>query len=822
MIVSYSALGASDNQPSRHEVTHSTLVDWLREFYEGRGPGAKDGPYLVFADFGTEPAGPEGTIGTRDYAHLQASYAVPLDLDLGGYAWTADSIRERLTGYQFLAWTSYSNTAEVPRWRVVVMTERGMNADEHRGTWTALAALFANDCGQSSKDATRLNYLPGLCLHPEAAQFMHGEGVGFPVSAPILDVNRADTSELTDEPVEGWDGPEDDDELIGHMLAARSKAQDAFAPPGTPTRFEALWYADAAYLSRKFPPKEHDEEYDKTACDLALANELAYYTGSHGTRCVEIMARGALAQRDSYEERKGVRAVLRACTGRTMHAFMRKLPPVPPVPDLPPTGTDTPREEHPGVVAALHLCTDQRNAERLFKAFGSQMLSAAGEFYTWAGTHWEGGARLALRLACSLSLIIQEELKPMRVRRDLLKNGGATTPALISEWEMLDIAIDALQSWGAKCEQSSVINAALAMLKSLLDVPMSSFDKNPWLLNVRNGTLDLRTGTLHPHNPADRITRCIPHDYLHDARADRFERFLAEVFPDPRTVEYVQRYLGYTITGSNREQTMLVHFGGGSNGKNTLFKTLRAALGPYAMAGTSGLLTADKDGGMIHEIADLYGSRLVSIDETSDGARLNESSFKRVTGDDNVRGRHLYKNFFEYRPTYKLHLLTNHKPRVVNTDNGVWRRLRLLPYTQSFGSPDDLAAGKVGHLSDLTLDEALEQEMAGVLRWLIAGAARWHVDGLKMCPEVAAASAEYRREEDLVGQFLSDRCLLDVDASIAVAGMYAAYSAWAREAGAFALSKKRLVSELTDRPLAITARRIGDKNITTLFGVKLL
>lgn len=814
MIVSYGQ-GAHDNQPTRHECTFAELAAWLRSMYDSRTNGPKGGAYLSFADYGG---------GLRRYEALLASYAVPLDLDLGKYIWTPEAIAQRLAGYQYIAWTSYSHGQAAPRWRIVVPVDRGMNADEHRGTWIVLASLFANDCGESSKDATRLNYLPGLSAHPEQALFISGDGVPLPVQAPVADMGKADSGALTDEPVEGWDGPTDDDELITHMLNARNIAEDAFAKPGTPTRFEALWYGDAAHLSIKFPPKEADEVFDKTAADLALANELAYYTGSHGERCLELFERSALAQRESYETRKGIRAITRACNGRTMHAFMRRRPdpehvaapsapgntytvpaaPAPPPPGQPEVIPDTKR-----------LTTDQSNAQRLYKAFGAHLLSAAGEFYSWTGTHWQGGPRHPLRLGFNLSALIDDELKPLRERHNALQNAGNLTSAQASEWEYLDELIPSLGQWAAKSEQLHVIEAALRALKTLLDVPMTSFDASPWLLNCRNGTVDLRTGALKPHDPADRITRCIQLDYLPEQGCARFVQFLAEVFPDPRTVEYVQRYFGYSITGSNREQTMLVHWGSGSNGKNTLLKALRIAMGPYAMAGTAGLLTVDKEASMIHEIADLYGSRLVTIDETSDGARLNESSFKRVTGDDNVRGRHLYKSFFEYRPTYKLHLLTNHKPRVVNTDNGVWRRLRLLPYTQAFTAEN----GRI----DKGLDEALENEMHGILAWLVSGATRWHRDGLGMCPEVARASADYRNEEDMLGQFIGERCELAPGFDTPVAALYASYSAWARDNGAFVMSKKRLVGDLVERPLGLERSLTGGaKRILAIRGLKLL
>jgi hypothetical protein len=312
MIISYGQ-SASDKQPTRHNLTFEQLVDWLRGRFDTRAPGPKDGPYLSFADYGG---------GRRAYDSLVASWAVPLDLDLGQYHWTAEAIAERLSGYQYVAWTSYSHSEAAPRWRIVVPVERGMTADEHRGTWLALAALFAHDCGESSKDATRLNYLPGTCLHPEQAQFMSGNGAYYPIAAPVAGVD-ATPGAYTDGPVEGWAGPEDDDELIAYMLAQRSRAESAFGDPNAPTRFEALWTGDAATLAVRHPPSEPGQVWDHTAADLALANELAYYTGSDGERCFRLMERSALAQRASWRPDKATRAIGRACAGRTMHHFMR-------------------------------------------------------------------------------------------------------------------------------------------------------------------------------------------------------------------------------------------------------------------------------------------------------------------------------------------------------------------------------------------------------------------------------------------------------------------------------------------------------------------
>jgi len=323
LIVTYSAIGAANDQPTRHEVDFPGLVAWLRTMYDSRGPGPKDGPWLCFADFNAHHENPQAV--RRAYSHLIGSHAVPLDLDLGQYAWTAADITARLAGYQFVAWTSYSHTAEKPRWRIVVPVERPMTRHEHYATWESLAALFLRDAGESSKDATRLNYLPGACVDPAAAQFIVGEGKPYPVYIPdTVDVPEG-TDGLTDAPIAGWAGPTDDDQLLAYMLQNRRAAEDAFAPAGHPTRFAALWNADAAALAPKFP--HHEQEFDHTRADAALANELAFYTGSHGTRCLDLFMRSPLAQRERFREDKARRAVILACQrAPEQHAFLRPVP----------------------------------------------------------------------------------------------------------------------------------------------------------------------------------------------------------------------------------------------------------------------------------------------------------------------------------------------------------------------------------------------------------------------------------------------------------------------------------------------------------------
>jgi hypothetical protein len=313
LIVSYGQ-HAADNKPTRHECTFDQLAAWLDAMQPREG--AKDGPYLVFADF-------EG--GTRDYDHLKASYAVPIDLDRGD--WTLERIGAVLKGYQWLAWTTYKHTAAAPRWRVVVPVSREMGRAEHYATWETLNAAFGGMADPAAKDATRLNYLPGACLRPAEFQRGRGDGVPLAVSSVPAGTVIAKAGDLNDGPVAGYSGPDDDDALVAYMLAARGKAEERFAAPGTPTRFQALWYGDAAVLQERFPPIESGQAWDHTKADLALANELAYYTGGDGERVVRLLDQSALAQRDSWRVDKARRAAEIACRGRTQFHFVKPAPP---------------------------------------------------------------------------------------------------------------------------------------------------------------------------------------------------------------------------------------------------------------------------------------------------------------------------------------------------------------------------------------------------------------------------------------------------------------------------------------------------------------
>jgi putative DNA primase/helicase len=247
--------------------------------------------------------------------------------------------------------------------------------------------------------------------------------------------------------------------------------------------------------------------------------------------------------------------------------------------------------------------------------------------------------------------------------------------------------------WALKSESAPRINAALDLARSGPGIPIlpEEMDRDPWLLNCGNGTVELRTGTLREHRREDLLTRLCPTEYHPDATCPSWLRFLESIFQKDRPlITFVQRLLGYCLTGDVSEQILPIFWGGGANGKSTLVNVILQTLGgDYAMKAPQDLLVVHRGERHPTELADLFRMRLVVTSESSEGARLNEALIKDLTGGEPIRARRMKEDFWQFDPTHKVMLLTNHKPRVVGTDTAVWRRLRLVPFEVTFWDPCD-------------------------------------------------------------------------------------------------------------------------------------
>jgi putative DNA primase/helicase len=452
--------------------------------------------------------------------------------------------------------------------------------------------------------------------------------------------------------------------------------------------------------------------------------------------------------------------------------------------------------ERKGVPEARHLTTDQANAGRIVRQFGKRLIVMAGQWFAWTGKRWEKDDSEVYRCGCRLSKLIHEEADEWRAK----KTGD-------EEQMKTNLAVaEALKKWAQKSEMKASIEAALGLAKKLLAVPEDALDRNPWLLNCANGTVDLRTGEIKKHDPGDFITKLVPLAYDPAARSAAWDTVTARVTLEEGMTtrplaRFLQRWFGYCATGSTREQAFVVHYGQGSNGKSTILDTVADVLGDYAATAAPGLMVGNAKDRHPTEVADLHGRRMVTSHETGEGGQLKEDVVKQLTGSDKVKARFMRADFFEFDPTHKLQLLTNHKPAIKGQDNGIWRRVLLMPYLARFAVAEEVAAGRAHFVRDTRIMDRLAAEKQGVLAWVIEGAKAWAQDGLQPPDAVLAASRDYQTEQDRVGQFLADCCEFDPAAREPLAGgfgdgLYGAYKEWATSNGIFHLSKQKFADEL--------------------------
>jgi putative DNA primase/helicase len=337
-------------------------------------------------------------------------------------------------------------------------------------------------------------------------------------------------------------------------------------------------------------------------------------------------------------------------------------------------------------------------------------------------------------------------------------------------------------------ESSPGVSGALKLASTEPGVAISpdDLDADPLLLNCRNGVLDLRTGELIPHNPALLLTKLAGADYRADASDVEFTKFLTRIQPDQAMRDYLARLFGHALEGRVIEHVLPILHGVGANGKGTLIAALLAALGDYADAADPELLTARSFDAHPTGVADLFGLRVAVLHETDHGRRLAEGTVKRLTGGDKLKARRMREDFWSFSPSHTFVLLTNHKPLVTGQDEGIWRRLRLIPFEVVI-PPEH---------RDEHLSERLALEADAVLTWLVGGYRAWQSGGFDEPTAVVDATANYRAESDHVGTFLEERCLVGPNWRVRSSELYSAWTRWCDRAEVDAGSNKAFTQAL--------------------------
>jgi putative DNA primase/helicase len=416
------------------------------------------------------------------------------------------------------------------------------------------------------------------------------------------------------------------------------------------------------------------------------------------------------------------------------------------------------------------LFTDLGNAKRLVRLHGKDLRYCHPwkKWLAWDGKRWavddtgeaERRAKLTVRSMYAEAANLVERLAKEHDEERRAK---------------LDKRYKELLAWAKRSESAARLKDMLALARSERGVPVlpAQLDADPWLLNVANGTVGLRTGAFRGHRREDLLTKLAPVRYDPAAACPRWGRFVGEIMDgDADLAGYLRRLAGYCLTGDVSEQALFFLYGDGANGKSTFVNVLHALLGGYAGQAAPELLTARKGERHPTELADLFGRRLVSTVETDEGERFAEALLKQLTGGDPVKARRCKEDFWQFDPTHKLLLLANHKPTVRGNDHGMWRRIKLIPFTVTFG--DDGPRCK-----DPALLDKLKAELPGVLNWALAGCREWQEHGLGEPGQVRQATAEYREEQDAVGRFLGECCQVGSDEyRVVCSALYATYAEW--------------------------------------------
>lgn len=341
----------------------------------------------------------------------------------------------------------------------------------------------------------------------------------------------------------------------------------------------------------------------------------------------------------------------------------------------------------------------------------------------------------------------------------------------------------------ARCESDAGIKGVLGIASALVEfaATIDDLDADPYLLNCANGTLDLRTGHLRPHDPADRLAKVTNAAYRGDAEPTVWDAFLEQVLPDADERGYLQRVIGQALFGRVTEHLLPVLIGTGANGKSTMCNAVTAALGDYAAVIDPSLLMAQRgDRTAGPELMELLGARLVIGSETEDGRHLDESTMKRLTGGDQLTARRLYREPVTWTPTHQIVYVTNHLPKVKGNDPAVWRRVRVVPF-EVVVPPED---------RDTQLPQTLLLHADAILSWAVAGYRDWQERGMSEPPSVLAATGAYQSESDAVARFVSEGCMVSPAASATTREIYAAWQRWAIADGAESLTEKAFGKEL--------------------------
>lgn len=441
--------------------------------------------------------------------------------------------------------------------------------------------------------------------------------------------------------------------------------------------------------------------------------------------------------------------------------------------------------------------TDVANAERLLALYGADLryVTEWGLWMYYQGGRWVLDSERSARVRHFAKRTAQTLAGEARARLAALGKAHQGHDKTCKDC----VAARRGLKWAHDSQFAARITAMVQIAADDPSIAISHarLDADPLLFNVANGTIDLRTGKLRGHSRLDLLTKQAPVTYAASSKALRWGTFLKRVLPEDATRSFVQRFLGYALSGEAGERMFVVLYGGGRNGKSLLLRAVEETLGDYATTAAPSLLMAKQQESHPTEVADLFKVRLAVSSEIKKGRTFDEELVKRITGNDTLKARRMKENFWSFQPSHKIVVATNHKPKVRDASDSFWDRLALVEFGVRIQDRE----------VDAKLLEKLRKERSGILMWLLQGWAAYRREGLKRPEAVAEATKAYRFEEDRLGQFLMEECIFGGDEPTRTKDLIAAAVVWCKDRNFHPFNPNEMAERLRDQNCKPT--RIG-------------
>lgn len=694
-------------------------------------------------------------------------------------------LTERFAGLKAAIYTTHSHTPENPKARVVAPLLRPVPAQDWPAFLEGAKARFGADIfDPATKDLARQYYLPSC--PPETAEHRHAEIIEGDLldPQPLIVAGREVLAPATLASAPG---------LLANAATSDewSSGRAALPDPETPENVERLRAAAATIPAAK-----------AKGCTRDIYRNVIWAIASTGWGCAEEIARGwcMTSPEDFNEEhfRKDWLSYDAARADRIGVGSVFKLAeqygwvdPRGSVREGSSQEIDDTMRGASGDIANGRLFANLYRGKKLFVHESGDML----EFAAVCG--WSRAAPGEAERAAKAAIAALRGVAAERYKKE---PDAPKTKRLMAHVE--------------RSSTAQKIAAMISMAKSEpgMTVQLHQLDADPLMLGVENGVFDLRTCTLLPTSPDLLVTKRCAVAYAPTETAPVWEAFINRISGGSASLaRFLQRLAGYLLTGDVGEQCFAFLYGLGRNGKTTYAEALRWLLGDYAVIlPTSTLMIARRDPGAASpDLMLLKGARLALANETEESARLAESVVKSLTGGDSITARDPYGKFATWNPTHKLMLVGNHRPVIAGGDWGIWRRVRLVPFTETISD----------HECDPQLPEKIRAEGSGLLNWCLDGYRAWRREGLNPPPEVRGAGDEYRKDMDIVGQWVEEHTEVCPGGITPTADLYRAYVWWSRSSGWHPMTRQSFGRRLAERGVQI--RKAGASSTKCAIGLKL-